>query len=144
MFQIMQQDLASVGIEAEIDAREPIAFFELLSGVNEETSGKPALFVVGMSGVDPNYLYFLWNRPGFFNMGINGELDALLDEQRRSSGESRAGKIETVQRYLLEHSFMVPLLSPGWAWLIAYDTRVRGFKMGFMASLLFNDVEIAK
>ncbi|HWL69685.1 MAG TPA: ABC transporter substrate-binding protein [Geminicoccus sp.] len=142
MYQIMQQDLAEVGITAEIDAREPTAFLEMLASSNTASDGQPALWTFGISGVDPNYLYFVWKRPGFVNMGIDGELDALLEQQRHLSGDARAAKIHEVERYLLENSFMIPLLSPGWSWLMAHGSHVEGFKMGFMASQYFNDVRV--
>lgn len=142
MYQIIQQDLAAIGVEAEIDAREATAFFHLLATANSSAVGKPTLWLSGISGVDPNYLFFLWKRPGFVNMGINAELDALLEAQRVLSGAARADKIHEIEKYLLTNSFMVPLLTPGWSWMMAHANRVQGFKMGFMASLIFNDVKI--
>lgn len=144
MYQIMQQDLDAIGVKAEIDARESTSFFSLLAASNASADGVPTLWASGISGVDPNYLYFLWKRPGFVNMGINAELDALLEDQRVLAGAARADKIHEIERYLLVNSYMVPLLSPGWSWMMAYSARIQGFKMGFMASILFNDVEIVK
>lgn len=44
----------------------------------------------------------------------------------------------------MENAYAVPLLSPGWGWLMASHAKVDGFKMGFMVSLLFNDVTVAE
>ena len=144
MHQIMQQDLAAINVQAEIETREVAAFFDHMKGENERTDGAPAVWTMGMSGVDPDYLYFLWKRPGFVNMGLNADLDALLEEQRKLSGDARAAKIHEIEKYLMENAYAVPLLSPGWNWLMASSAKVDGFKMGFMVSLLFNDVTIAQ
>ncbi|OLP61946.1 ABC transporter [Xaviernesmea oryzae] len=144
MHQIMQQDLAAINVEAEIETREVAAFFDYMKGVNEKTDGEPAVWTMGMSGVDPDYLTFLWKRPGFVNMGLNAEVDTMLDEQRKLSGEPRAAKIHEIEKYLMENAYAVPLLSPGWGWLMASNAKVEGFKMGFMVSLLFNDVTVSK
>lgn len=144
MHQIMQQDLAAIGVDAEIETREVAAFFDYMKGVNEKTDGEPAVWTMGMSGVDPDYLYFLWKRPGFVNMGLNADVDAMLEEQRQLSGDARAAKIHDVEKYLMENAYAVPLLSPGWGWLMASTSKIDGFKMGFMVSLLFNDVKVAQ
>lgn len=144
MHQIMQQDLLAINVQAEIETREVAAFFDHMSVVNEKTDGEPAVWTMGMSGVDPDYLYFLWKRPGFVNMGLNEDLDAVLEEQRRLSGDARAAKIHEAEKYLMENAYAIPLLSPGWGWLMASGAKVDGFKMGFMVSLLFNDVTVAE
>ncbi len=144
VYQMMQQDFAEVGIQAEIDARDPSSFIEELSDLNVASDGIPALWSFGISGVDPNYLYFVWKRPGFANMGIDAHLDGLLNQQRRMSGTARSDKIQEIEKYLLENSYMMPLLSPGWSWLMAYSRKVTGFKMGFMASQYFNDVKFVE
>jgi ABC-type transport system substrate-binding protein len=142
MHQIMQQDLAAIGVDADIETREVAAFFDFMKGVNERTDGEPAVWTMGMSGVDPDYLYFLWKRPGFVNMGLNPRMDAMLEEQRELSGQPRAEKIHEIERYLMQNAYAIPLLSPGWGWLMASTAKVDGFKMGFMVSLLFNDVTV--
>lgn len=143
MHQIMQQDLATIGVQADIETREVAAFFDHMKGENERTTGTPVVWTMGMSGVDPDYLSFLWKRPGFVNMGIGPELDGMLEDQRRLSGAARTEKIHEIDKYLLQNAYAVPLLSPGWGWLMASTTKVEGFKMGFMVSLLFNDVTVA-
>jgi len=142
MHQIMQQDLAAIHVKAEIETREVAAFFDHMKGENERTEGVPVVWTMGMSGVDPDYLYFLWKRPGFVNMGINEQLDGMLEEQRKLSGDARAAKIHDIEKYLMVNAYAVPLLSPGWGWLMASGAKVEGFKMGFMVSLLFNDVTL--
>jgi peptide/nickel transport system substrate-binding protein len=144
MHQIMQQDLAAICVEADIETREVATHFDNMASVNLRTDGEPAVWTLGMSGVDPDYLYFLWHRPGFVNMGINAELDGMLEAQRKLSGDARAQKIHEIEKYLMENSYTIPLLSPGWGWLMASKSNVNGFKMGFMVSLLFNDVTVKR
>jgi ABC-type transport system substrate-binding protein len=142
MHQIMQQDLAAINVQAEIETREVAAHFDHMATENQRTDGEPFIWTMGMSGVDPDYLYFLWKQPGFCNMGLNKQVDTMLEEQRRLSGDARAAKIHDIEKYLLEDTYTVPLLSPGWNWLMASSAKVGGFKLGFMVSLLFNDVTI--
>jgi hypothetical protein len=73
-------------------------------------------------------------------MGLNADMDKMLEEQRKLSGDARVSKIHDIEKYLMENAYAVPLLSPGWGWLMASTSKVDGFKMGYMVSLLFNDV----
>lgn len=141
MHEIMLQELASVGINAKLEQREVAAFFDHMSGENQRTDGPPVVWTMGMSGVDPDYLYFLWHTPGFVNMGLNADLDKMLEDQRALTGDARTAKILEIHKYLLENVYAVPLLSPGWGWLMASSANLEGFKMGHIASLLFNDVK---
>ncbi|MCL4067209.1 ABC transporter substrate-binding protein [Pseudomonas sp. GX19020] len=143
MHQIMQQDLAEIYVEAEIQTREVAAFFDFMTQENLKTDIKPTIWTMGMSGVDPDYMYFLWKQPGFVSMGVNDTLDAILVEQRRLTGEARAAKVQEAEEYLLSNGYAVPLVSPGWNWLMASSARVEGFKLGHMVSLVFNDVTLA-
>jgi len=68
----------------------------------------------------------------------------MLEEQRKLSGDARAAKIHDIEKYLLTNAYAIPLLSPGWGWLMASTSRVENFKMGFMVSLLFNDVTVSE
>jgi len=142
MHQIMQQDLAAINVQAEIETREVAAHFDYMSSANKRTDGEPFVWTMGMSGVDPDYLNFLWKQPGFVNMGLNEQVDTMLDEQRTLLGDARAAKIHDIEKYLLENAYTVPLLSPGWNWLMASNAKVDGFKLGYMVSLLFNDVTL--
>src|SRR5690606_8939717 len=82
MHEILLQRLASIGINATLEQREVAAFFDHMTSENHRTDGPPVIWTMGMSGVDPDYLHFLWHQPGFVNMGLNEELDAMLDAQR--------------------------------------------------------------
>lgn len=144
MHQMMQQHLLQIGVEAELETREVAAFFDHMSQENMRTDGTPVVWTMGYSGVDSDYMHSMWHTPGFVNMGLGGEVDAMLEEQRRLTGDARVEKLQEVQKYLLENIYAVPLVSPGWNWLWASSDKIEGFKTGFVASILFNDVKIAE
>lgn len=143
MHQMMQQHLAEIGVEAELETREVAAFFDQMSQENLRTEGMPVLWTMGYSGVDSDYMTVMWQQPGFVNMGVGAELDTMLADQRMLTGEARVAKLQEVQKYLLENTYAVPLVSPGWNWLWASTDKIEGFKTGFVASLIFNDVKKA-
>lgn len=143
MHQIMQQNLRDIHVNATIDSREVAAFFDHMRGENQAEGGKPVLWTMGQSGVDSDYLTNLWRTPGFLNMGIGEPLDTLLTEQRALSGEARVAKLQEAQKFLLENTYAVPLVSPGWNWLWASRAGVDGFRTGFAAQLYFNDVTVS-
>lgn len=144
MHQMMQQHLAEIGVEAELETREVASFFDHMSQENMRTEGEPVLWTMGYSGVDSDYVTVMWQQPGFVNMGVGEELDTMLAEQRMLTGEARVAKLQDVQQYLLENIYAVPLVSPGWNWLWASTDKIDGFKTGFVASIIFNDVKIAE
>ena len=144
MHQMMQQNLAEIGVKAELETREVAAFFDHMSQENMRTEGTPVVWTMGYSGVDSDYMTTMWKTPGFVNMGLGGEMDAMLDEQRTLTGDARVEKLQEIQKILLEEGYAVPLVSPGWNWLWASSDKIDGFKTGFVASILFNDVKIAE
>ncbi len=144
MHQMMQQHLAEIGVEAELETREVAAFFDQMSQENLRTEGTPVLWTMGYSGVDSDYMTVMWQQPGFVNMGVGAELDTMLADQRMLTGDARVAKLQEVQQYLLENTYAVPLVSPGWNWLWASTDKVDGFRTGFVASIIFNDVKIAE
>ena len=142
-FVVIQQELKAVGIDAKIQTRQFATWVDYMSKKNEETTGTPAIWTMGMSGNDPDYLVFLWQPPGYAGEGIDDpSLQKLLVEQRALSGEARAQKILEIQKFLLTNAYEVPLFSPGWFWLVASKSNVEGFKQGYMAMPLFNDVKL--
>ena len=140
---IMQQQLAEVGIVAKMETRQFAAWVDHMSGVNDQTEGTPVVWTMGMSGMDPDYLVFLWQRPGYANQGIDDPvLDKMLREQRALSGDARRDKLFEIQKFLLENAYEIPTWSPGWFWLQASKSNVKGFKQVHMVTPIFNDVTI--
>jgi peptide/nickel transport system substrate-binding protein len=142
-FVVIQQQLKAVGIEAKIESRQFAAWVDYMSKKNRETTGTPAIWAMGTSGNDPDYLILLWQPPGFAGQGIDDPtLQKMLVEQRALSGQARAQKILEIQKFLLTNAYQVPLFSPGWFWLVASKSDVEGFKQGYMTMPIFNDVKL--
>ena len=140
---VMQQELKAVGIDAKIETRQFATWVDYMSKKNQETTGTPAIWTMGMSGNDPDYLVFLWQPPGYAGQGIdNPELEKMLVEQRALSGQARTQEILKIEQYLLSNAIEVPLFSPGWFWLAASKSDVTGFKQGYMTMPIFNDVKL--
>ena len=139
----MQQQLAEVGINAEIETRTFATWIDHISAVNEQSEGKPTIWTMGMSGIDPDYLVFLYRRPGFVNQGIEDPaIDQMLREQRALTGDARREKLLEIQKVLLENAYEIPTYSPGWFWLQASRSDVKDFKQVHMVTPIFNDVTI--
>jgi peptide/nickel transport system substrate-binding protein len=142
-FVVIQQQLKAVGIEAKIETRQFASWVDYMSKKNRETTGTPAIWTMGMSGNDPDYLVFLWQPPGYAGQGIDDPtLQKMLVEQRALSGDARAHKVLEIQRFLLTNAYEVPLFSPGWFWLVASKADITGFKQGYMTMPIFNDVRL--
>ncbi|WP_158801272.1 ABC transporter substrate-binding protein [Acidisoma sp. L85] len=140
---VIQQELRSVGVNARIEQRQFAAWVEFMSVKNRQTTGEPALWTMGMSGSDPDYLVFLWKPPGYAGGGVDDPvLQQMLVDQRRLSGDARAAELLDIQRLLLTKAYEIPLFSPGWFWLVASKSDVRGFKQGYTAMPIFNDVQL--
>jgi ABC-type transport system substrate-binding protein len=142
---LMQQQLAAVGINAKIESRQFASWVDYMTEQNKRTSGTPMIWTMGMSGVDPDYLVFLFQPPGYASQGIDDpQLQAMLKEQRALSGDARLAKLLDIQKLLLEKGYEIPTFSPGWFWLQASKSNVQGFKQGYMVMPIFNDVKIAQ
>lgn len=140
---VMQQELKAVGVNAKIEQRQFATWVDYMSTKNRETTGTPAIWTMGMSGPDPDYLVFLWKPPGYAGQGVDDPaLQAMLAEQRALSGEARAAKVLEIQKFLLTNAYEVPLFSPGWFWLVASKSNVTGFKQGYTVMPMFNDVKL--
>ncbi len=140
---VMQQELKEVGVNVKIEQRQFATWVDYMSGKNRETTGTPAIWTMGMSGPDPDYLVFLWQPPGYAGQGVDDPLlQKMLVEQRALSGEERAAKVEEIQKFLLTNAYEVPLFSPGWFWLVASKSNVMGFKQGYTVMPIFNDVKL--
>ena len=122
--------------------REVAAFFDHMGGENKRTDGPPVIWTMGSSGPDPDYLANAWKLPGFTNMGISAELDKLLDEQRTLKGPERDAKLQEVSKYLLTNAYAIPLVSPGWNFVMAAPANVTGFRYSHVSGLKFNDVKL--
>jgi peptide/nickel transport system substrate-binding protein len=142
MHQMMQQHLKAIGINVKIETREVAAFFDYMKTENQRTSGTPLIWTMGYSGPDPDYLHTSWSQPGFVNMGLNSDMDKMLEDQRVLTGQARNLKIQEIIKYLLSNAYAIPLVSPGWGWLMAASSNVTGFKYIHVSSMKLNDVKL--
>jgi peptide/nickel transport system substrate-binding protein len=140
---VIQQELKAVGINARIETRQFATWVDYMSKKNLETTGEPAIWMMGMSGTDPDYLVFLWQPPGYAGAGINDpNLQEMLVDQRKLTGQARVDKVLEIQKFLLSAGYEIPLVSPGWFWLAASKSDITGFKQGYMVMPIFNDVKL--
>lgn len=140
---VMQQELKAVGINVKIEQRQFANWVDFMSVKNRDTTGTPAIWTMGMSGPDPDYLVFLWQPPGYAGQGVaDPALQKMLIEQRALSGPEREAKVLDIQKFLLTNAYEVPLFSPGWFWLVASKSNVTGFKQGYTVMPMFNDVKL--
>lgn len=140
---LMQQQLAAVGVNAKIEQRQFATWVDFMTTKQKETSGTPAIWTMGMSGNDADYLAFLFQLPGFAGQGIDDpDLQRMLVEQRALTGEARTAKVLEIQELLLTKAYEIPLFSPGWFWLAASKSDITGFKQAYMVQPLFNDVKL--
>jgi ABC-type transport system substrate-binding protein len=140
---LMQQELKAIGVNAKIEQRQFASWVDYMSTKNRETTGTPAIWTMGMSGPDPDWLVFLWQPPGYAGQGVDDpQLQKMLIEQRALSGAARAAKILEIEKFLLTNSYEVPLFTPGWFWLAASKSNVAGFKQGYTGMPLFNDAKL--
>jgi peptide/nickel transport system substrate-binding protein len=140
---VMQQELKAIGVNVKIEQRQFASWVDYMSVKNRQTTGVPAIWTMGMSGVDPDYLVFLWQPPGYAGQGVDDPVLAkLLVDQRALSGSARLAKILDIQKFLLTNAYEVPLFSPGWFWLAASKSDVKGFVQGYTVMPIFNDVKL--
>jgi peptide/nickel transport system substrate-binding protein len=140
---VMQQELQAVGVNIKIEQRQFATWVDYMSVKNRQTTGTPAIWTMGMSGPDPDYLVFLWQPPGYAGQGIDDPvLQKMLVDQRTLSGAARTAKILDIQKFLLTNAYEIPLFTPGWFWLVASKSNVSGFAQGYTVMPIFNDVKL--
>jgi peptide/nickel transport system substrate-binding protein len=140
---VMQQELKAVGVDVKIQQRQFASWIDYMSVKNRKSTGTPAIWTMGMSGIDPDYLVFLWKPPGFAGQGIDDPaLQKMLVDQRALTGAARTAKILEIQKFLLTNAYEIPLFSPGWFWLAASKSDIKGFIQGYTVMPIFNDVKL--
>ena len=141
---VIQQELKAVNVRVKIEQRQFATWVDYMTKKNAESTGTPAIWTMGMSGPDPDYLVFLWQPPGYASQAVASDpaLQKMLIEQRALSGDARAAKMLDIQQFLLTNAYEVPLFSPGWFWMVASKSNVTGFKQGYTVMPMFNDVKL--
>ena len=141
---VIQEELKAVNVRVKIEQRQFATWVDYMTKKNAESTGTPAIWTMGMSGPDPDYLVFLWKPPGYASQAVASDpaLQKMLVEQRALSGDARAAKVLDIQKFLLTNAYEVPLFSPGWFWMVASKSNVTGFKQGYTVMPMFNDVKL--
>jgi len=142
--EVVQQQLKDIGVKSSIEYTGWGEFRTSIQKRNLATEGTPVVWMGGMSGVDPDYVVFLWTFPGGpQNQGIdNADLQQLLLDQRTTTGAARLEVLNEIQKFLLENVYEVLLVSPGWSFLTLYKSNVEGFQRKHAVIPVFNDVKI--
>ena len=142
--EVIQQQLSDIGVKSSIEYTGWGEFRTSIQERNLATEGTPVVWMGGMSGVDPDYVVFLWTFPGGpQNQGIDDAgLQQLLLDQRTTTGTARLEVLNEIQKFLLENAYEVLLVSPGWSFLTLYKSNVEGFQRKHVVIPIFNDVKI--
>ena len=140
--EVFQNQLAEVGITAEIEIMDIGTMNARVRQENETAEGKGSMDMMTWSWYDPDILYALWHSPGAYRGYTTPELDAMLEKTRVLTDESeRLAAVQDVMAYLLESAVHVPLYTPGWEWVFAVRPEVTGFKVAPFVYPVFNDVK---
>lgn len=140
LLQIFQNMLSQVNIDAKIQVMDIGTLNARVRQENEIKTGTDTLDLMGWTWFDPDLLYLLWHSPGAYAGYTTPELDKLLEATRTTIDTSkRTLAVKAVEKYLLQNAVEIPIYTPGWNWLYAAQTRLKGFTIGAFNRPLFND-----
>lgn len=140
MLQVFQNMLAQVNIKATIQVMDIGTLNARVRQENEIKKGTGTLDLMGWTWFDPDLLYLLWHSPGAYAGFTSPKLDQLLTETRTTLAPGkRVAAVKAVEKYLLTNAVEVPIYTPGWNWLYATQTSLKGFTIGAFNRPLFND-----
>jgi peptide/nickel transport system substrate-binding protein len=143
--QVFQNQLAEVGIKAELQTMDIGTLNARVKQENETKTGKGTLDMMGWSWYDPDILYNLWHSPGAYSGYQSKELDDLLEASRTAlDPAARLEVVNKVQAYLIGKAIQVPLYSPSWNWLYGVRNEVSGFRVDAFDRPVFTDVTVGK
>jgi peptide/nickel transport system substrate-binding protein len=143
--QVFQNQLAEVGIKAELQTMDIGTLNARVKQENETQTGKGTLDMMGWSWYDPDILYNLWHSPGAYSGYQSKELDDLLEASRTAlDPAARLEVVNKVQAYLIGKAIQVPLYSPSWNWLYGVRNEVSGFRVDAFDRPVFTDVTVGK
>ncbi|MBE9076845.1 ABC transporter substrate-binding protein [Romeria aff. gracilis LEGE 07310] len=144
MVQVFQNQLAQVGIQADIETMDIGTLNARVKQENETKTGESTFDMMGWAWYDPDILHQLWASPGAYSGYQSPELDALLEKTRTTvNSDERLEAVKEAEKYLLENAVHVPLYTPGWLWIYTARDEVNGFKIGPFDRPLFNDVKLS-
>jgi peptide/nickel transport system substrate-binding protein len=143
LLQVFQNQLAQVGITAKIEIMDIGTLNARVTQENEKTTGPGTFDLMSWAWFDPDILYALWHSPGAYKGFHTPELDALLEQSRTTADPAaRLKAVHDIEKILLGNAVMVPVYTPGWNWIYAVRSEVKGFKIGPYKRPLFNDAKM--
>ncbi len=142
MLQMIQNQLAQVGIEASIEVMDIGTLNARDTQENNREDGPGYMDLMGWTWFDPDLLYLLWHSPGAYEGFHTPELDAVLEETRTAIDPAeREAAVQEAFRILLEDAAQVPIYTPGWLWLYAVSADTPGFTIGPFNRAQFSAME---
>ncbi|MFO1350260.1 MAG: ABC transporter substrate-binding protein [Gammaproteobacteria bacterium] len=143
--EIFQNQLAQVGIKANIEIMDIGTMNARVKQENEKKDGTGTFDMMTWSWYDPDILYALWHSPGAYSGYTAPELDAMLEKTRTTvDPAARLQAVQDVIAYLLKNAVHIGLYTPGWEWVFAVRPEVEGFKVGAFLHPMFQDVKLGK
>ena len=110
---------------------------------NDTKTGGGFFDMLGWAWFDPDILYNLFHSPGWVDGYSEPDLDKMLQTERATTDPTqRLAKIDEIQQFILQHAGMVPLYSPGWNWILAAQSNVKGFQFAPFNRALLDDVNM--
>jgi len=143
--EIVQNDLAEIGVDVEIEVLEWGAYLD------QTAEGEHEMFILGWVTVtgDADYAtYALFHSDNHGAVGnrsfyTNEEVDELLDAGRREADpEARLGIYRQVQEMLVEDAPMVYLYHP--QWMVAIGNNVEGYRHHPDNMMLLDEVRLTQ
>jgi peptide/nickel transport system substrate-binding protein len=141
--QLVQNQLNQVGFDVKLETMDIGSLNARVKSENNTKEGGGFFDMMGWAWFDPDILYALFHSPGWVDGYSDPALDTMLEEQRQTTDrDARLTQIDKIQQFILEKAAMVPLYSPGWNWILAAQSKVKGFQYAPYNSALLFDVSI--
>jgi len=143
--ELIQNQLKQVGFDVQLQTMDIGTLDARVKQENDTKQGGGFFDMMGWAWQDPDILYSLFHSPGWTDGYSDPTLDKMLEQQRQLTDQAkRLALIDQIQQFLLDHAAMVPLYSPGWNWMLASQSSVKGFQFAPFNQALLQDVYIAK
>jgi peptide/nickel transport system substrate-binding protein len=141
--QLIQNQLKEVGFDVKLETMDIGTLNARVKQENDVKTGGGFFDMMGWAWFDPDILYNLFHSPGWVDGYSDPELDKMLQAERETTDPTqRLAKIDEIQKFILQHAGMVPLYSPGWNWILAAQSSVKGFQFAPFNRALLYDVNM--
>jgi peptide/nickel transport system substrate-binding protein len=141
--QLIQNQLKEVGFDVKLETMDIGTLNARVKQENDVKTGGGFFDMMGWAWFDPDILYNLFHSPGWVDGYSDPDLDKMLQAERETTDPAqRLAKIDQIQQFVLQHAGMVPLYSPGWNWILAAQSSVKGFQFAPFNRALLYDVNM--